>query len=388
MQTSVRSQLMAGSAAVLLGAGALAVAPVPVSGGIPALAVPSTAQVALAAFDNPLSELLLTLGAVNNNIFNGADLYGDFEWEPYQGLVPEFIYTALPIISQLGFNGGAYIGGSIDALGTSAYILSQAVWNLPGAVVTAAGQAIGGDIGGAITTLIDATVVPVQAAGSTALGALISVVSGVVTNLVNVAVTVPGIAAGLVNTLIGGVSGIAGAVVNIATQTVGALLSFDVETAWNTVVDGLFGPLGADGTVGSSLPGTLTAVTIGPGLGPLGYPNGYAVPSLRMWGEQSQLQIANALGASYPVSAAAEAPSAASVRSAAAAVAAPDSAPAAAATPDDGDNSSAAAPAEEISTAESRTVTTEAAADTTESAADATAATSAKAGAVRSSGRR
>ena len=276
MQISLRSQLIAGTAAIV-GAGAIAMNPVAPALTLPSITVPSVAQVALAGFDNPLSELILTTGVLNTNIFDGTNLYGDYEWEPYVGIVPEFIYTALPLISQLGFNGSAYIGGSIDALGTSAYVLSEAVWNLPGAVVTAAQQAIGGDIAGAITTLTNATLVPIQTAGTTALGALISVVTGVVTNVTNVVGVLPGIAAGLVTTAVGSASALVNAVVNIVTQTLGALATLDVETAWNTVVDGLLGPVGADGFVTSSVPGTLLAVTVGPGLGPLGFPNGYAV---------------------------------------------------------------------------------------------------------------
>ncbi|MFM8598272.1 MAG: hypothetical protein ACKOB8_04615 [Mycobacterium sp.] len=325
MQISLRSQLIAGTAAVV-GAGAIAMTPVTPAVTLPSISVPTVAQVALAGFDSPLSELLLTVGVLSENIFDGANIYPAYEWEPYVGALPEFIYTALPIISQLGFNGSAYIGGSIDSLGTSAYILSEAVWNLPGAVITAAQQAIGGDIPGAITTLTNATLVPLQDAGTTALGALTSVVTGVVTNLTNVVGVLPGIATGLVNTLIGSAQVLVNAVVNIATQTIGALTTLDFETAWNTVVDGLLGPEGADGSVTSSIPGSVLALTVGPGVGELPYPQGYVFPSLRMWSEQSQLQIANALGASYPVPAAAEAAPAAAVSAAPAAEAAPTAA--------------------------------------------------------------
>lgn len=322
MQISLRSQLIAGTAAIV-GAGAIAATPVTAAVTLPSISVPTVAQVALAGFDSPVSELLLTVGVLSENIFDGANIYPAYEWEPYVGALPEFIYTALPIISQLGFNGSAYIGGSIDSLGTSAYILSEAVWNLPSAVVTAAQQAIGGDIPGAITTLTNATLVPLQNAGTIALGALTSVVTGVVTNLTNVVGVLPGIATGLINTLIGSAQVLANAVVNIATQTIGALTTLDFETAWNTVVDGLLGPEGADGSVTSSIPGSVLALTVGPGVGELPYPNGYVIPSLRMWSEQSQLQIANALGASYPVPAAAEAAPAAAVSAAPAAEAAP-----------------------------------------------------------------
>ncbi|MGV1087780.1 MAG: hypothetical protein ACOYBX_07335 [Mycobacterium sp.] len=304
MPVAVRSPLIAGAA--------LAVS-------LTAMTATPAVPVSLAAFDSPLTELLQTGLLVNNDIFNGSDTFGDYQWEPYQGAVPEFIYTALPILSQMGFNGALDIGGTVDAVGTSAIILSQAAWNLPAAVVTATQQAIGGDIPGAITTLTNATLVPLQSAVSTVAGALGVVVNAVVTRFTNFIAVVPGILQGLVTTTVGSVQAVISAAVTIVTQTVGALSTGDVETGWNTVVDGLLGPVGADGTVESSIPGTIEAMTLGPGLGPLGYPNGYAIPSVRMWGEQSQLQIANAIGASYPVPAAAKRSAAKTVRSAAAA---------------------------------------------------------------------
>ena len=286
MQTTIafRSPLIA-AAAVAISASAITPAP----------------QVTLTAFDSPLGELLSTISYINNDIFNGTDIFGDYQWQPYQGALPEFIYTALPVVSQLGFNGSAYIGGTIDALTTSAVILDQAVWNLPAALVAAAQQAIGGDIPGAITTLTNATVIPLQDAVGYTVSTLSSIVSTVIGNAAAVIGVLPGILQGLATTVVGGAQAIVTAVVNITTQTVGALSTGDIQTAWNTVVDGLLGPVGADGTVASSLAGTIENLTLGPGLGPLGNPNGYAVPSLRMWGEQSQLQIANAIGGNYPV---------------------------------------------------------------------------------------
>lgn len=293
MQTTIalRAPLLAAAAATAAAIGAAAVAPAP--------------QVVLTAFDSPLSQLLSTISYVNNDLWNGYDTFGDFQWEPYQGLVPETIFTALPIISQLGYNGSGYIGAIGDAVINSTYTLSEAAWNLPAALVTAAQQAIGGDIPGAITTLTNATIVPLQTAASITVNTVAAIVQTVVANAAAVAGAIPGIVQGLATTVVGGVQALITAVVNITSQTIGAISTGDVQTAWNTVVDGLLGPVGADGTVESSIAGVLENMTIGPGLGPLGNPNGYALPSLRMWGEQSQLQIANVLGANYPVPAAA-----------------------------------------------------------------------------------
>lgn len=45
----------------------------------------------------------------------------------------------------------------------------------------------------------------------------------------------------------------------------------------------------------------------------LGNPDGYALPSFRMWAENSQLRIADAIGADYPVSSRTRRPGAARV---------------------------------------------------------------------------
>lgn len=302
MRAVLRSHLLTGAAAVVA-AGSVTMASVD-NQALPSIGMPQTAAVALTALDSPLTELLATVSVVNNDIFNGADLYGDYEWLPYQGLIPQFVYDALPILSQLVYNGSAYVGGTVDALTVSGTIISDAVWNLPSAVVTAAGQAIGGDVAGAITTLTNATLVPLQSAVNTVTGAVSAVLTEVGYHIITLASAVPGIAQSLVTTTVGSLTAVVNAAVNIGTQTLSALSALDLQTAWNVVVDGLLGPVGADGSVASSLPGTIEAVTIGPGLVPLGNPDGYAVPSVRMWAEQSTLQIANAIGASYPVPAA------------------------------------------------------------------------------------
>lgn len=312
MQISLRSQLIAGTAAVV-GASAIAMTPV-TAAPLSTISVPSVARVALVGFDSPISEALNTLSWVNYDLFDGslANIDANYPWEPYAGMLPEFIYTALPIISRLGYNGTDYIYNSLDALNFSAYTLSEGVWNLPGALITATKQVFGGDIAGALATLNNAIIVPLETAVGSLVGAGTYVVSNVITNLTNVLVALPGIAKGLVATSVGTVKATVNAVVEIAKQTLTALGAGNYELAYNTVVDGLFGPVGADGNVTSSIPGVLESLTIGPGIGPLGAGNGYEVQSFRMWGEQSQLTIANAVGASWPVASVAVPKSAAS----------------------------------------------------------------------------
>jgi hypothetical protein len=345
MQISLRSQLIAGTAAVV-GASAIAMTPVTAAQvNLPSLKVPSAAQVALTGFDSPITELIDTLSWVNYDLFNGdpANIDANYSWEPFAGMLPEFIYTALPILSQMGYNGADYINTTLDAVGFSAYTLSEAVWNLPGALITATKQLFSGDFSGAVATLTNATWVPIKDAISSVVGSGTYLVSGVVTNITNTLAALPAIAKGLANTTIGTVKASINAIVEITKQTFAALGGGNFELAWNTVVDGLFGPVGADGSVLTSLPGVLESMSIGPGLIPLGPGNGYApAPSFRMWGEQSQLTIANGLGATWPAASVAAPKSAAAKASRVAApVAAVTAAPAAEVAA--GDNNAAAA---------------------------------------------
>lgn len=307
MQASTGTRLLGAASAASLAAAIVTLPAAPT----PAVRLPATASpsVALAGVDSPLSELLLSIVVINNDLFNAQDVFGDYPWQPFQGAVPQSIYTALPVISQLGYNGARYLGGSVDALTTSAYILSEAAWNLPGAVVTATRQVLDGHLAEAITTLTNAIVVPVRTAGTVALDAGKAVLGGVAANIAGALSTVPGILGGFADTAAGSVQAVFAAAAAIVKGALEALSQRDFSGAWNAVVDGLFGPVGSDGLVSSSVAGTTVAVTIGPGLGPQGYPDGYRVPSVRMWLEKSQLTVADALGANYPTAAVARAAS-------------------------------------------------------------------------------
>lgn len=301
MYSTTGSRSMAGAAAICAAAVLITGPAHPPASARPDR--PATLPVALAGIDSPLSELLLSIKVVNNDLFNGTDIFGDYAWQPFQGVVPQFIYTALPIVSQLGYNGARYLGESADALIGAGYILSEAGWNLPGAIITATRQVLAGQFADAVTTLTNATVVPIRTAGTIALDAGRAVLGGVATNIANTLRVVPGILSGLLETASGSAAAVVAAAGTIVKIAVAALSHGDFNAAWNAVVDGLLGPLGSDGLLTSSVAGTSVAVTIGPGLGPQGYPVGYRVPSFRMWTEKSQLTIADAIGAHYPTAA-------------------------------------------------------------------------------------
>ena len=150
MQISLRSHLIAGTAAVV-GASAIALTPVIAQHeALPNIQVPSasSAEVALAGFDSPITELLGSIGVGGAFLFSPAVApFVPPGWPlPTLGLLPQFITGALPIVRQLGLNGSDYITTTAGALVTAGVITSEVTWNLPGHLLEAATLAINGDV--------------------------------------------------------------------------------------------------------------------------------------------------------------------------------------------------------------------------------------------------
>jgi len=360
MQISLRSHLIAGTAAIV-GAGAIAVNPVMGAQlSVPSINVPAAAQVALAAFDSPLAQLFATLDVANNYLLDSASSPSLAANWPYAGfgttfgvppanypllpaalnsaelggyssvgLVSQFIDDALPIISQLGYNGLNYLNLTGNALFGAGADLTQSLW-------TAGGLLLQGNIPGALATVSDAITSAGQVlliAGSYVLNNVIVKASAVINTLVGslpqlLAVTAAQAAV---------VAATAGAVV---TNTVTALSLGNIQAAWNYAVDGLLGP--------SGIPGALLNLSIGAGIqtGPIVTPDAAGIAAVFVPSTRTLVQATvKAIAADLTVEAApaAAAPSASAARSAAATEAAPAAEAAA------GDSSAAAtgsAPAE------------------------------------------
>lgn len=366
MQISLRSQMIAGTAA-FVGASAVALTPVAPAMSLPALHAPSFAQVALAGFDSPITELLNSTVMATNYLFSSADPTSSADLWPFAnfgttlgglpflpaslgaaalggyssvGLLPQIIDDALPIISQLGYNGSDYLQVASTGLYGAAYSVSEGVWNFPGEVVTAVGELIGGDPAAAVQTLVDAVIGPVIQATSYLLISGGYIATGVINRAGALLASVPDILTGLIGTAIGIPSVLIGKTVEIASDIVTNLLSFDIEGAWNATVDGLLGP--------SGLPGTIINLTIGAGVqtGPISTPSGIAenfVPSVRTAVQSLVKTIAGDLATPVATSAAAVAPSAARAAAAAPEAAAVEAAPAAETTAGDSAPSAASA---------------------------------------------
>ena len=288
MQISLRSHVIAGTAAVV-GAGAIALNPVMGAQlSLPSINVPSVSKVALAGLDSPLSELLSTFFVANQYLLNDTNSvlspdswpYADFGTEfgdlpvnipgivpgilgpqdldplsptfnPFGsniyssvGVIPQIIDDALPIISQLGYNGSDYLNVTGDALFGAGYALSEGVWNAIGDLLTL-------NIQGAVETFANS----ISVAGTLLLGAGGYVLQNVVAK-----------AQAVFNTLASGVGTILGVtaaqislVVAKTVQVVqDTFAATTFEGGWNAAIDGLFGP--------SGIPGTILNLTIGAGV--------------------------------------------------------------------------------------------------------------------------
>jgi hypothetical protein len=340
MQISLRSHLIAGTAAVV-GAGAIAINPVMGAQlSVPSINVPAAAQVALAAFDSPLAQLFATLDVANNYLLDSASNPSVAANWPYAGfgttfgvppanypllpaalnsaelggyssvgVVSQFIDDALPIISQLGYNGLNYLNITGNALFGAGAELAQSAW-------TAVGQVLAGNFSGALTTIstaISDAGTALLAAGSYVFNSVIAKASAVVASVVGSLPTL--LAATAAQAAV--VAATAGAVV---TNTVTALSLGNIQGAWNAAVDGLLGP--------SGIPGVLLNLSIGAGIqtGPIVTPDAAGIAAVFVPSTRTLVQATvKAITADLQVSpaAAAAAPSAAAARSAAATEAAP-----------------------------------------------------------------
>ena len=367
MQISLRSHLIAGTAAVV---GASAIAMTPVMGAqlsLPAINVPTVAKVSLAGFDSPLSELLGTVLVGGQLLFNtDQSVANPVLWGPsafFQaipwitndlnggfssiGLLPQIIDDALPIVRQLGINGSDYLNVTVAALSGAGIALSEGVWN-------AAGDLLSLDIPGALSTLVTS----ISAAGTLALGAGAYVLSNVVARAQAVIGLAVASAGYVLEATVAQIGAVVARTIQIVEETATQIGLGSLEGAWNAAVDGIFGP--------SGIPGLILNLTIGAGQQTAPIPagegpntNGTAplgtnyIPSTRAVVQSAVKQIAGALTvtATPPIAAAPAAAKSADLAASARAAAA-EAAPAAEAPAADSSEAAPAAEAAEAPAAE------------------------------------
>jgi len=303
MQISLRSQLVAGAAAVV---GASAVAITPIAGPAGQLPGLHSASVALSSFHNPFDALLSSGQLVNDDWFSDA-VIPDTPYDALQGIFPQLRIMNQPVQTTLALNRYSYINTLIAFLatqdGSSLKELSGLVWGLPNTLITATQQALSGQVSDAIATLAQGILVPLQNAATSALAGAVVVVGSIVDHVVNTIQAIPSLVSSAINMGIDVGTVLATAATNAASNVINALQTFDLEGAWNAWVTGALSPAG--------FPGALADMTVGQGKGTWGDP-GYQ-PSIRVWANGAIYTVANALGGNFPT----EAPSAAAVQPAA-----------------------------------------------------------------------
>lgn len=268
MDISLRSQIVAGTAAVV-GAGAIAMTPV-LPAHMPSVELPATAaaSVALAGFDSPITELIDTLAATTPFLVSTADWPGPPPLTAALvkvGLIPQIIADALPIIRQLGVNGSTYLDTTFNAVNTAAQAISEGVWNFPEAVIDAVTTF-------SLTPIINGILGPINTVGTTLLAAGNYVLQGVIARASAVISNVPALINQLVGSVVAQVTAVVNKVISIGEDVFANLTTLNIEGTWNAVVDGLLGPTG--------LPGTFVNLTLGGGVAEPSVPGGFA-PSVR-----------------------------------------------------------------------------------------------------------
>ena len=138
--------------------------------------------------------------------------------------------------------------------------VSDAVFNTPFALITAAQLALAGQIDAAIAELQTQILVPLQDGIATGIQAGTYILNNVVANATTLLTdTLPRLVSGLTEATVAGTTYLVETAIAVATDVVSNLASLNIEGAWNAAVNGLLDP-------GSGLLGSVGALTVGVGL--------------------------------------------------------------------------------------------------------------------------
>ena len=138
--------------------------------------------------------------------------------------------------------------------------VSDAVFNTPFALITAAQLALAGQIDAAIAELQTQILVPLQDGIATGIQAGTYILNNVVANATTLLTdTLPRLVSGLAEATVAGTTYLVETAIAVATDVASNLASLNVEGAWNAAVNGLLDP-------GSGLLGSVAALTVGVGL--------------------------------------------------------------------------------------------------------------------------
>ena len=258
MQLSLRSQMIAGTAAVV-GASAIVMTPVTA----PQISLPSVSRVSSAV---ELTSVVIGANAVNfaADIFDQAALPLNLLWPDYYSNPPTYdvVYAPLDIgiipdlanqfssgsLSALVNNLSGYAFAGITSPVALASGVATAVINTPSALVDAATYIAAGNTAAALAALQTQILAPLQSGVQGALAGVGYIADNVIRNIQTVVTTtLPLLIAGLSNAVVGGLTYITQSAVATVVQVVNDLSTLNVRGALQTAAAGFLGP---DGTLG------------------------------------------------------------------------------------------------------------------------------------------
>ncbi|MGI9164336.1 MAG: hypothetical protein ACR2JI_15640 [Mycobacterium sp.] len=265
MQLSLRSQMIAGVAA--LGVTAVAIAPLSSPALAPSMARVST-PVELSALVNPISAIASVGAYLSDDLFSSVQWLGpdelvwpdgfynsdfSFVYAPaYVGAIPDAANQfSFGTLSALVSNLSGYAQAGLSTLSVVEGV-SSAIWNTPTAVVAAVGYLAAGDTASALAVLQTEILAPLQAGIAQAVAGVGFIIDNVIGNVQSLAgITIPGLIANVGSSVVGSISYMVQSAVTTVTQVVTDLAGLQFEAAWNDAVLGLLGPNGTLGQIES-----------------------------------------------------------------------------------------------------------------------------------------
>lgn len=206
---SVRSYLIAGTAAVV-GAGAIALTPVPQSPDVSPAALPSApvAEIALTGVTLPLTDVigvLQTLGGLGGSL---TGVLGGFLPQQFiDDVVAEVLNQATPLMTTAAGEVFDYLGAALSGLlvgpDSIPARLGAAVGNIPAALAAAVQALSTGDIAGAVQAVTVGLAAPLTAVGRSIEDASQSFQNFLVSELNGVVGALPGILLSAIQTVFG-----------------------------------------------------------------------------------------------------------------------------------------------------------------------------------------
>ena len=295
MHVSLRSQMIAGTAA--LGAAAIALSPVAQPDLLPSLhRVSSPVQLSAISLVNPITAIGTVVQNLNTDIFNQGFIsdtliWGDFFSNPpaydtlyaplNSGIIPDLANQASTgTLAALVNNLSGYTWAGIRGAGVVAAGVAASAFNTPIALINAAQYLAAGNAAAAVAELQTQILGPLQQGFTGAFESIGYILDNVIRNVQTlVTITTPTLLSGLLNDwAIGGATYIVQSAIGTATAIVGSLATGDLQGAWTNAVNGFLGQYGTLGQIESLTVGVGIVKTDTTSNPPVNY---VAVPSIR-----------------------------------------------------------------------------------------------------------